>query len=174
MKWALRFLAWATPLTALATVYYQPYCGFLTRAATWVFSVFGIEMHIERLEIMAPVDLALFGALALSSTSTPWQSRSVRLLVGWAVLVVLEIALVVVGTYLFLMLALPQASADHHLFRSVVSLLGWVGAPVVWIVLFRPRELLRHAMGFASAPPIPSRGATVWPERRSSTRLGKG
>jgi hypothetical protein len=142
MRWALRFLLWATPLTWLATTFYSRYVRFLAGAASLAFAAVGIRMQVVALEVLAPVDLALFGALALSSFRTPWRLRLARLAIGVALLMLFEIVVVICGIALFNMIEIPPDSPLGVFFKNLVSLIGWAGAPVVWILLFKPPLLL--------------------------------
>jgi hypothetical protein len=157
MKWLLRFLLWATPLTWLATRFYPQYLRFLSSVAIALFSLVGISMRLEQLDVLAPIDLALFAALALSSFDVRWPARLARLFAGLAVLFVLEIVMLMGGLYLFLIRGLPPGSSGALLFQNVESLIGWAGAPVVWVVLFRPRQLGTAASRSSRLSVLPSR-----------------
>jgi len=152
VKWLVRFLLWATPLTWLATTFYPQYLRALSGVVVGLFAIVGIEMHLVSLDVLAPIDLALFGALALSSFTTHWPLRLARLALGLGILFVIEVVVVVTGLVLFLMLNLPEGSPVRLLFQNAVSLIGWAGAPIVWFVLFDPRQMFRP-----SAPAVSTR-----------------
>jgi hypothetical protein len=176
MRWVLRFLAWATPLTWLATTVYSPYVRVLARVATLLFTMVGIGIHVESVEILAPVELALFAALALSSFATPWPARLARLALGLGILFVLEVVTVVGGAILFLMLDLPPGSPLLLFTQNVVGLMAWAGAPVAWILLFRPRQLLRTITpltGTWNGPGAEPGGTTGRPATPQELRAGR-
>ena len=143
MKWLIRFLLWATPLTWLATTFYPQYLQFLSGVVVRLFAIAGIDMHLTSLDVLAPIDLALFAALALSTFTVRWPLRLARLGLGLGILFVIEVAVVVTGVWLFLMRNLPIESPVRPLFQNAVSLIGWAGAPVVWLLLFESRHLFR-------------------------------
>jgi hypothetical protein len=143
VKWLLRFLLWATPLTWLATTFYPQYVQFLSGVVIRLFAIAGIDMHLTSLDVLAPIDLVLFTALALSTFTTPWPRRLARLGMGLGILFLVELVVVVTGVWLFLMARVPLESPVRVLFQNTVSLIGWAGAPIVWFLLFEPRQLLR-------------------------------
>lgn len=141
MAWPLRFLLWGTPLTWLACAFYKDYAQLLSQAAEWVFATAGIGVQFRLSDVIAPMDLALYGAMALASFHTPWKARLARLALGWLVLVVIEVLLVVAGVTIFLK---PGVPVTTRLFlANAVGLLGWVGAPILWTLLFGAQEMPR-------------------------------
>jgi len=157
MKWLVRFLLWATPLTWLATTFYPQYLRFLSSVALALFALVGIEMRLVRLDVLAPIDLALFAALALSSFEVPWPARLGRLSVGLVLLFLLEIVVLMIGLDLFLIQELPPDSSGGLFFSNLESLIAWAGAPIVWIALFRPRQLGTAASRSSRESVLPSR-----------------
>ena len=157
MKWLGRFLLWGTPLTWAATTFYPQYLGFLSGFATALFAMARIEMRLMSLEVLAPVDLALFGALALSSHDVRWAVRLARLAWGLVILFVLEIVVLMTGIVLFLMIGLAPGTPGAQFFQNVESLLAWAAAPIVWIALFKPRQLGTAASRSSRDRVLPSR-----------------
>ena len=141
MKWLVRFLLWGTPLTWLATTFYPQYLRLLSSVALALFAVAGIQMRLERLDVLAPVDLAIFCALALSSDAVPWRVRLWRIALGLIVLFVLEVVMLMIGLVVFLVVGLPPSSPWSQLIRNLSDVVAWAAAPVVWIALFKPRQL---------------------------------
>ncbi len=157
MRWLIRFLAWATPLTWLATAFYAPYLRFLCAVAIGILGGLGVQVHLQRADVLAPIDLALFIALAMSLGGVRWPSRIARLAIGLVVLLVIEIVIVSSGILLFLIMGLPADRGLGLLFENAVSLIGWAAAPALWVALFRPRPLL-DAIARRGAPTAPRLG----------------
>lgn len=145
MKWLVRFLLWGTPLTWLATTYYAQYLRFLTGVALALFAIVGIQMRLLRMDVLAPVDLAIYGALALSSFDVPWVLRIARLGLGLVVLFLLEVVMLMIGLVVFLIMGVPLSSPWGLLFQNLSGVVAWAAAPIVWVVLFNPR-VLQHAI----------------------------
>ena len=161
MKWLVRFLLWGTPLTWAATTFYPQYLRFLSGIAIALFAMAGVEMRLATLEVLAPVDLALFAALALSSYDVRWPVRLVRLTFGVVMLFVLEIVVLMSGIVLFLMIGLTPGSPAARFFQNIESLIAWAAAPIVWITLFRPRLLSRTPARGESQSKGPLRAASA-------------
>jgi hypothetical protein len=167
MKWLVRFLLWGTPLTWLATTFYVQYLRFLTGVALALFAIVGIEMRLVSLDVLAPVDLAIFGALALASYDVAWPLRLARLGLGLIVLFVLEVVMLMFGLVVFLIMGVPLSSPWGLLFQNLSGVVAWAASPIVWVVLFKPR-VLQHAIAQRRRP-RPSTASTLWLRRSDSS-----
>jgi hypothetical protein len=58
-------------------------------------------------------------------------------------LFLLEVALLMIGLILFLIVNVPPSNRWGLLFQNVSGVIAWAGAPMVWIALFKPRQLQR-------------------------------
>ena len=141
MRWLLRFVLWGAPLTWLATHYYPQYLRVLSSVALALFAIVGIDMRLVRLDVLAPVDLAIFAALALASPDVPLRPRLGRLVSGWGVLFVVEVAMLTIGLYVFLVVGVPLSSRWGLLFQNLSAVAAWAAAPLVWVALFKPSQL---------------------------------
>jgi hypothetical protein len=141
VRWLVRFVLWGTPLTWLATHFYPHYLRFLSSVALALFAIAGIRMQLVSLDVLAPVDLAIFATLALSSPDVAWRPRLARLALGIVVLFVLEVVMLMIGLIVFLIMSVPLSSSWGLLFQNLSSVVAWAAAPMVWVALFKPPQL---------------------------------
>ncbi len=140
MNWWGRFLIWGTVFLWISWLGYSTYSQFLARSSVFLLSLFGLAVEIRTLDVLAPVDLALFTAMALASRKTPMRRRLLLTAAGDSVLAVLDVTLVTSGVVLSLGFRLPASSFGALLFERTVDLLAWVGSPSLWLLLFAKEE----------------------------------
>ena len=175
MTWAVYLGLWALPLTWLAVVVYPTYLRLITGCAVAALGVVGFRISVLSIEMLAPIDLALFAALALTSSGTPWRRRLGRLLAGWICLFLLDIAIVAAALMAFGIVAVSAQGPVQSLFENLTGLLGWVAAPILWLLLFGPPGVSVTTDGRHTSPRSPATGWSRvddhWhPRRRSAGR----
>ena len=160
MKWLLRFLLWATLLSAPALLVSGAWQRGLAQIARAALTVLGQDVLIEDVQVMAPLDLAIFVAMCLATTAAPWRERRRALAIGLPTLVGIEVAAVVAGVGVTLMWPenSPQLATSLRLTAYVIETVPWVSAAAVWLVLLGAWEL-RITPGPARATSRPAAGA---------------
>ena len=112
MKWLLRFLLWATLLSAPAVLVSGAWQRGLAQVARAALGLLGQDVLIEDVQVMAPCDLAIFTAMCLATTA-PWRARRKALAIGLPALVGVEVATVVAGVVVHLVW--PESSRASSL-----------------------------------------------------------
>jgi hypothetical protein len=150
LSWLLRFLGWSTLLAIPAVAVSHAYQGILTGAATALFGAFGLSIEVVDLEMMAPVDLALFTAMVLAGRRAPAARGRRALLAGIPALVAVEIATITLGMALVLATGTRGFETSMRLLHYLIGTVPWIAAPVAWWLLLGPYETspgLRRRLG---------------------------
>ena len=148
MKWLLRFLLWATLLSAPAVLVSGAWQRGLAQVARAALGLLGQDVLIEDVQVMAPCDLAIFTAMCLATTA-PWRARRKALAIGLPALVGVEVATVVAGVVVHLVWPESSRASSLRLTGYVIETVPWVSAAVMWLLLLGAWEL---RMPVAPAP----------------------
>jgi hypothetical protein len=154
MTFLARFLGWALLLALPAFAGGDRWREGLARAVEWTIARFGHRLDLERVEALAPMDLALYGALVLASDVWPWRRRLLALLAGAFALALVE----VVSWSLYLATLMSAARAGGRggagaLWQSVLGAVAWLAAVAAWLLgpgaavvarAARPRDPVRQ------------------------------
>ncbi|HEY3216495.1 MAG TPA: hypothetical protein VGK93_08380 [Candidatus Eisenbacteria bacterium] len=143
MTWWARFLGWASALTAASLLFGEGYRWALAQAAMALIALGGQQVVLQKIEVLAPSDLALFGALCLASRRARWRVRFKALAIGIPSLVAMDVLSVVLGVS-FLMYQGAHGPAAPGIARwvdGVMAMLPWMSACVLWLLLLGFREL---------------------------------
>jgi hypothetical protein len=143
MTWWARFLGWASALTALSLWLGEGYRLGLAQATMALIALGGRQLVLEKIDVLAPSDLALFGALCLASRRAPWRARLRALAIGIPSLMAMDVLSVFLGVS-FLMSQGEHGPAPPGVSRWVdglMAMLPWMSACVLWLLLLGFREL---------------------------------
>jgi hypothetical protein len=103
------------------------YRHFLARVVELVYAPFGVQLSLTSLDILAPVDLALYAALCLAPANVPRSRRLWTLVGGAGVLIALEVALAAWMVWLA-----HESSMGRDPAAPLVSLRAGVMASFTW------------------------------------------
>lgn len=151
MKWLLRFLLWATLLSAPAVFVSGVWQRGLAQVARAVLAMLGQDVLFDVVQVMAPLDLAIFTAMCFATTAAPWRARRRALAIGLPALVGLEVAMVVAGVGVSIIWPekSPERETSLRLTGYVLETIPWVSGAVMWLLLLGAWEL---RMPVAPAP----------------------
>lgn len=143
MKWLLRFLLWATLLSTPAVLVSGVWQRGLAQVARAVLAMLGQDVLIEEVQVMAPLDLAIFTAMCLATTAAPWRARRRALAIGLPALVGLEVVTVVAGVGVSMIWPekSPGRETSLRLTGYLLETIPWVSAVVMWLLLLGAWEL---------------------------------
>jgi hypothetical protein len=172
VKWVLRVLAYSTIFGIPCRLASGAYETALAKVCQAILVLTGIPVTLRNAEVFAPVDLGIFLALCLATTAAPWRGRGKALLMGSAVLVLLEIVQVIAGNYLHPANrpALP-ANAVAWL-RYLLQSTFWIGPAMVWLLLLGHHQLRSAVTGRRVSAPEPVLPAGRRRERSSRRAAG--
>ena len=135
MSFLARFLGWALLLGMPAWAGSERWCEGLARVLEWTLARFGQHVDLERIDALAPMDLALFAALVLASDVWSWRRRLMALLAGTLALIGVQI--VSWTLYLLTLMAAARggsAGAAESLWHSVLGAVAWLAAICAWML----------------------------------------
>lgn len=167
MKWALRFLGFATLFAIPCYFLSGPWQRVLGSIATSVVSRLGIEIEMSDLEIMAPFDLGIYLAMCLASRRAPALARRRAIEWGSVFIVLLELATIVAAILIYFALERrgPAPDSGTRLMQNVIEFVPWASATTVWLLMLGAWELPLGALA-----PGPSRSGTPRPTLGSGPR----
>ena len=137
MSWWARLFAWGSGLAVAAWLLGDAYRRGLAIVAMSIFSLGGQSVELQKIEVLAPSDLALFAALCLAGGKAPRRDRLRALTLGLPLLVVMDVLSVVLGVG-FLMVQSVQGPAPPGIVRLVngaMAMLPWMSAAALWLAL---------------------------------------
>lgn len=165
MTFLLRFCGWALLLALPAWAYGDAYRAGLARALEAVFGLLGRRLELERVDALAPMDLALFAALTLASDAWSRKDRARALLAGLPALAALQ--LVVWTLYLSTLMSPGRGARDPgeaaRAWQSVLGAAAWLAALAAWLLGPGSAMLARAAGDRPPARPRPGRGSAREP-----------
>jgi hypothetical protein len=135
MSFLFRFLGWALLLALPAWAGGERWREGLARVLEWTLSRFGQSVDLERVDALAPMDLALFAALVLASDVWSWRRRLIALLAGTLALTLVEVASWTL--YLLTLMASARsgsAGPAQSLWQSVLGAVAWLAAISAWML----------------------------------------
>lgn len=134
----LRLAGTALVLSALAIWWGPAYRHWLAMCATTALWIVGVRLDLRQVDVLAPLDIAFFVAIALSLPRYSTAARCWRLTVG--VLSCVGIELVTILGFISLDLAsLPPGLVDKlaALRGSVMAMVAWATPALLTPILFR-------------------------------------
>jgi len=168
VKWALRFLGFAT-LFAIPCFFvsgpWQKALGFL---ASTFLSRFGIEIEMTEIQIMAPFDLGIYLAMCLASRRAPPLARRRAIEWGAILMILLEFATVVAAVLAYFAFEQrgPNPGAGTRLMQNVIEFVPWASAATVWLLMLGAWELPLGVTPPEAGNARGSRAAGARPPRR--------
>ena len=163
MKWALRFLGFATLFALPCFWLSRPWQHALGAVAGTVLSWFRIDVEMSEVQVMAPFDLGIYLAMCFAGTRAPALAKRRAIEWGAPLIVVLEVLTIVAAVAIYYGLhGAAELNADRfRVVQYVLEFVPWASAVTVWLVMLGAWEL--PAGTFAPAPaargggPAPSR-----------------
>lgn len=152
MKWALRFIGFATLLAIPCFFLTGPWQRALGAVAAGVVGVLGHPIDVSEVQIMAPFDIGVFVAMCLASRRAPALARRRALEWGIPIMIVLEVLTIVVAVLGYFAFHREGAANDAggRLVSSLIEFVPWASATTVWLLLLGAWELPLAA----TSPPV--------------------
>jgi len=138
MRFLLLLTAWGTAASVPAWMVAGPWQRAIGAIAARVYGLFGTEIEIVDLDLFFPFDVAVFVALCLASTWTPWARRLRTILIGIPVVIALEVLSVVLALWGMVSAATGPAATPagieeaQRFATGVIRVTGLVAAAAVW------------------------------------------
>jgi hypothetical protein len=143
MRWIARFAGWVSLFAVPCWAIMGPYQRALGGLTAAIVSVAGLNVEFTEVALVAPFDLAVYGALCLASANVSWRRRRRALLVGVPILIAGEVACAVLVICVFMMTyRVPEALQSSSRFTGhLLESIPWINASVLWLVLLGADEL---------------------------------
>ena len=153
VNWWMRFALWASLLFPLAWLGLDGWHTLLAPCVSLGISRLGFAFEVQKLDLLAPYDIAFFLAMVLATTQASRRERLGAAMLGVPMPIVAEIVFATLATWLFLKgeVGRPPPAAAIALREAIAGSFPWTTPPIAWIAL-----LGHHA---------------AWPRPRSSTRI---
>jgi len=130
-----RFLGWALLLALPAWAGGERWREGLARALEFTLANFGQHVDLERVDALAPMDLALYAALVLASDVWSWRRRLLAVLAGCAALAAVEV--VSWALYLATLMSAARGGGGEGaeaLWHLVLGAVAWLSAVAAWML----------------------------------------
>ena len=143
MKWLLRFIGWATVFAVPCFLLSRPWQGALGALATRIVALFGIQIDMQEVQIMAPFDLGIYLAMCLASRNAPALARRRAIERGGLIVVLLELMTVVGAVLLFFAMGSRREGSSPGLrfAETLIEFVPWASATAVWLAWLGNWEL---------------------------------
>ena len=135
------------------------YRAVLARLASALLHLVGVPLQLVELDLLAPLDLALFAALAFSIVSPDRSMRVSRLILGLIAGITIELGTVFL--WILIDTVAPRSLAES---RFVTDLRGGIMATIAWVspgllayLLFHPSRSSTARAGAVRALPSSNR-----------------
>jgi hypothetical protein len=143
VKWLLRFIGWATVFAVPCFLLSHPWQGVLGALAVRIVSLFGIQIEMQEVQVMAPFDLGIYLAMCLASRNAPALERRRAMERGGLIVLLLELLTVVGAVLVFFAIGSggEQSSSALRFSEYLIEFVPWASATVIWLAWLGRWEL---------------------------------
>jgi hypothetical protein len=139
LKALISLAIWASALSVPAWLFREDYHRLLAGIATAVLVACGQNVTLETIEMLAPLDLALFIALCIATPLTRWDLKARAMIFGALGLLTLDCLVALAGVVLIgYQLAQGPLTLADRVFRGTVAILPTAAACGLWIAVMNP------------------------------------